>query len=187
MPIERKRRIFRASALTPPHRLPGLRPTLVAGVVAVLLAGGLVLLLRPTAPYGRMTAGGFTVTAAPAAVAVVDGETLRLAGSVVRLRGVVAPARGRVCRRGDGTSFDCGAAAAQGLARLLHDRAVTCRVAGRDQAGFPQGICVADGADLNAAVISAGWARAEPGVPALAAAEDAARAAGRGLWAVAAF
>ena len=146
-----------------------------------------MLLLRPTAPYGRMTAAGFTVTAAPPAVAVVDGETLRLADSVVRLRGVVAPARGRVCHRDDGTSFDCGAAAAQGLARLLRDRAVTCRVAGRDQAGFPQGTCVAGDADLNAAVISAGWARAEPGSPALAAAEAEARAAGRGLWTAAAF
>lgn len=187
MPIDRKRRIFRPAPLAPARHLPRLRPTLAAGSAAVLLAAGLVLALRPTAPYGRVSATGITVSAPAAGVAVIDGETLRLADSVVRLRGVVAPARGRQCQRADGHGFDCGAAAAQGLAGLVGNRAVTCRVTGSDAAGFPQGRCSAAGTDLNRAVVAGGWARAEPDMPGLAEAEAAARAANRGLWGAAAF
>ncbi len=187
MPIHRRRRIFRAGPLAPSRRGLGLRPTLAAGVLAVLVAGGIVLLLLPATLFGRVPAGSDSLTVAAAAVAVVDGETLRLDDRVVRLRGVLAPPRGRVCRRGDGAAFDCGAAAADGLARLVGDRDVTCRLAGRDRSGFPQGTCRAGGADLNRAMIAGGWARAEPGTPALAAAEAEARAGARGLWAASAF
>ena len=187
MPIDRRRRIFRAGPLAPPRRGLGLRPTLAAGAALVVLAGGVALLSLPSALFGRVPAGGASLTVTSAAVAVVDGETLRLNDRVVRLRGVRAPARGHACHRADGSSFDCGAAAADGLARLVRDHAVTCRLAGPDRGGLAEATCLADGADLNRAVIAAGWARAADGSPTLGDAEAAARAAGRGLWAAAAF
>lgn len=187
MPLHRKRRIFRSGPFAPPRRAFGRRPTLVAGAAAVLLVGGVALLVRPTALLGRVTAGTGTLDAAPAAVSVIDGATLRLDAQVVRLRGVAAPPRGRACHRPGGAAFDCGAAAADGLARLVRDDVVHCRLQGHDAQGFPQATCTAGGAELNRAVIAAGWARAEPAAPQLAAAEGQARAAGRGLWAVGGF
>ena len=165
----------------------GLRPTLVAGAALVLVVGGVALLSMPSAPFGRVPAESVRLSVAPALVAVVDGETLRLDDRVVRLAGVAAPPRGRGCQAADGRRFDCGAAAAEGLARLVADRALTCTLAGRDRSGLQQATCTAGGAELNRAVIAAGWARAEHAPPALAAAEQEARAAGRGLWQSSAF
>lgn len=187
MPIDHKRRIFRPGPLAPPRRSLAVRPTLALAVAAVLLVAGIALLSRPTNLFGRVPAGAGTVQAGPEAVAVVDGGTLRLDQRVVRLHGVAAPVRGRPCQGADGHEFDCGGAAAERLANLVRDRAVTCRLVGHDAAGRAQAICAAGGTELNRAIVAAGFARATPGEPALSAAEAEARAARRGLWADAAF
>lgn len=187
MPIDRKRRIFRPGPLAPPRRTLPVRPTLVLGVAAVLLVAGVALLSRPATLFGRVPVAAGTVQAGPEAVAVVDGGTLRLDSRVLRLRGVAAPVRGRPCHGADGRPFDCGGAAAEQLAGLVRDRAVTCRLVGHDAAGRAEAICTAGGTELNRAIVAAGFARAAPGEPALDAAEAEARAARRGLWAGAAF
>jgi endonuclease YncB( thermonuclease family) len=183
VPIQRRRRIFRPDTLGPPHGLFGVRPTLIVGVAAVALAGGAVLLSLPSTLFGRVPTVSGTLRAVPATVAVVDGATLRLGDRVVRLRGVVAPARGRPCQAQDGHVFDCGAAAADGLAALLRGQLVACTLAGRDGSGFPEGICMAGNTELNRAVIVAGWARAGGDASAaLRAAEVAAQVGQAGLW-----
>ncbi len=187
MTIDRKRRIFRPGPFAPPRRTLPVRPTLAAGVVVVLAVAGIALLSRPATLFGRVPAGAGTVQAAPDAVAVVDGGTLRLDARVVRLRGVAAPVRGRPCRGDDGRAFDCAGAAAERLAGLVRDRAVSCRLVGHDAAGRAQAVCTAGGTELNRAIVAAGFAHAEPGEPALGAAEAEARTARRGLWADAAF
>ncbi len=175
MPIDRKRRIFRSASLW---------PMVLIGLLCVAPIGGVAVKLLP--PAGRAPAAPETtmLRAEPPAVAVVDAATLRLADSVVRLRGVLAPRRGRACTGTDGHGFDCGAAAAEALAALVRDRAVACRLEGRDRSGIEQATCDADGADLGRQVIAAGWARAVGASPELRAAEDEARGAGRGLWRV---
>jgi endonuclease YncB( thermonuclease family) len=118
--------------------------------------------------------------AAAADVAVLDGETLRLGERIIRLHGVSAPARGEAC----GPVADCGRAAAAELARLVRDRALECRIYGRDGFGRGLGVCRAGGVDVNAALVGAGWARVEgSGQPALASLEAAARGDARGMWA----
>ena len=119
------------------------------------------------------------LSADPGTVVVIDGETLRLNGRVVRLGGVEAPMRGDLCSGG----ADCGGAAAGALARLVRDRRVECRLAGRDPFGRPFATCDANGTDLSRAIVAGGWARAQPGVPALANLELRARRQGAGLWA----
>lgn len=151
--------------------------------VAVLASLGvlamLVTVLRPGALMGsapRTPDWG----ALPADVRVVDGETLRLGERVLRLWGVEAPGRGQAC----GAVADCGGMAAAELARLVQNRAVECRIQGQDRFGRALGICRAGGLELNASLVSAGWAEADAvAMPALAPLERAARAAGRGMWA----
>jgi len=119
--------------------------------------------------------------ALPAEVRVVDGETLMLGDRVIRLYGVAAPALGQVC----GILGDRGRMAANELARLVRDRAVECRIEGRDRFGRALGSCKAGGVDINTALVAAGWATVgeQPmPMPSLIPIEAEARATGRGLW-----
>jgi endonuclease YncB( thermonuclease family) len=118
-----------------------------------------------------------------AEVRVVDGDTLRLGDRTVRLARIAAPERGEECADGAGRRFDCGAAAAEALSRLVNGRSVVCLVSGRDRFGRGLGQCKAGGAELNAGLVHTGWALALEGDPALLQLEVEARRAARGLWA----
>ncbi len=106
--------------------------------------------------FGQMTAEPRIISAAPAQVAVIDGDTLRLDGTVVRLSDVQAPPRGQACAAGP----DCGGQATAVLASLVRNRRVECRVSGHDGMGRPAARCDAGGQDVNVALVATGWARA---------------------------
>lgn len=187
MGLHRRRRIFNGSLSSRPgggDRRRGLVAWVAAGTA--LLGVGAVL-LQPAELFGRAPAMTGTLLAPAAEVAVVDGQTLRLGDAVVRLQGVAAPSRGTLCLRPDNSRFDCGAEASAALARLLRGLAVSCRLFGRDTAGFVQGLCEAGERDVNRLMVASGWARARSSAPGFAAAsfteeEEQARAAHRGLW-----
>ena len=126
--------------------------------------------------FGQMSAEPRVISAPAPKVAVIDGDTLSLAGVVVRLSGLTAPPRGKACAAGP----DCGRSATAALAEMVQDRGVECHVSGRDGMGRPSGRCLANGRDLNVALVDAGWARA--GSSALSAEEYDARTHKRGIW-----
>lgn len=143
------------------------------------LTAGLIMVGMSSDLFGRGQPGPDHVHADPGQVAVIDGETLRVAGSIIRLAGVAAPERGDICRGGR----DCGGAATSVLAGLVRDRRIECQLSGHDRLGRPFGACDANGTDLSRAIVAAGWARAQPQDPALADLELRARRQGAGLWA----
>lgn len=153
---------------------------MLAGMLAVLGTGGLVMVGLSSDLLGHASPGAERLSADPGKVAVIDGETLRIEGRVVRLGGVDAPTRGDLCRGG----ADCGGAATTALAGLVRDRRVECRLTGRDRLGRPFATCDAGGTDLSRAIVASGWARAQSGAPDLADLELRARRQGAGLWAV---
>ena len=171
-----RRRIFRPASS--PRRLRGTVAVLgLAGIVTLGLGLGLPGNLFGSAPALQSWA------AAPADITVVDGETLRLGDRTLRLKGLDAPGRGETCRNAGGVAFDCAAASAQALARLVNGRSIACEIQGRDSFGRGLGRCAAGGLDVNQELIAAGFAIAAPGSRgALASAEAEARQAGRGLW-----
>ena len=180
MSLQRPRRIFHA--YQPRRRLP--RPGRAVSLAALgLVAGGVVAMAAiRTSLFAPAHTATPALLAAPARqVAVIDGETLRLADTVIRLRGLTAPARGEPCPA-EVPSHDCGAAAAGTLVRLIGDSLVQCRLHGRDGQGRPLASCTAGGVALNQAIVAAGWARARADTGPLAQAEAAARARGLGLW-----
>ncbi len=126
--------------------------------------------------FGQMTAEPRIISAGAGQVAVIDGDTLRLDGTVVRLSDVQALPRGVSCAAGP----DCGAQATAVLASLVQDHRVECRVSGHDDRGRPAARCAAGGQDVNIALVSTGWARASG--PVLDAAETDAKAHRRGIW-----
>ncbi len=155
-------------------------------VAGLMVAAGVSLAMRPhrdAPPPPMPIAAADELVAQPAEVAVVDGGTLKLGDRVIRLFGVEPPSRGTPCGTRDGAGQDCAAAAANALAAMLRDLPVACRFTGVDALARPYAICRANGTELNTAVIAAGWARADIERPELRSAEQAARAAHRGVWA----
>lgn len=172
-----RRRIFKPASSS--RRLGG-----VLGVVGLAVAGSVLIAMALPSDLFDSTPPPQSWTAPAAEVRVVDGETLRLGARTLRLYGLDAPERGYPCRDATGQPFDCGAASAQALARLVEGRPVSCRVRGHDRYGRGLGLCEADGAELNSALVSGGWALADASaLPALGPVEAAARLSGRGLWA----
>jgi endonuclease YncB( thermonuclease family) len=145
-----------------------MRRALFALAVLALVAAG--TLRAPDGPQG--------------AARVIDGDTLAIGGTTVRLHGIDAPERGQACDRA-GQAWDCGAFAARVMADLIGGRPVTCDPPrDTDRHGRSVARCRAGGTDLGAAMVAAGAATAYRRYStAYVAAEDRARAAGRGIWA----
>jgi len=178
--INRKRRIFRPAGL--PSRRPSRSVTLTVLAGALIVTGGAWLGLQPSEAPASSTPPGH-LTAESTQTRIVDGNTLILGSRTVQLEGVRAAVRGTMCEAAGGTHFDCGAAAANALADIVHGSAVDCALNGAGQGGRPLAACSAGGRDINLTMIASGWARAEPHMPALHDAEQRARAGRMGLWA----
>ncbi len=180
MPVRRPRRIFAQNSSGLNGGTVG--RTVAAGLFGALAGAFVVMLALPSDLFGRVPQPSGTVSAEPAAIAVVDGDTLRVHDTVLRLQGVAAPPRGRMCQRDDGTSFDCGAAAAAALADLVRNRRVVCQLAGRDDTGYPQAQCIAGETDINRQLVANGWAHARTDAPTFGPEETRAHSELRGLW-----
>ncbi len=93
---------------------------------------------------------------------VVDGDTLHVNDIRVRLRGVDAPESGQSCRDARGKPYPCGKWATEVLT-LLAAGGARCELAGdeRDRYGRWIADCFgAGGANINAAMVKAGYALA---------------------------
>lgn len=93
---------------------------------------------------------GFTllVSAVAGDVYIVDGDTLVISGTPVGLAGVDAPA----------ADTAAGEAARVAMQDFTDGKTVTCRLTGNTGSWRRSGICYADGEDVGAALISAGYA-----------------------------
>ncbi len=112
-------------------------------------------------------------------VQIIDAGTLRLDGTLVRLFGVDAPGKEQTCRDAAGAAYTCGQRAIAFLRMLVHGKMVNCTTGYSDTTA----ICYADAKDLGQALVRAGWAVRAPGTHLYRADEQAARRAGRGMWA----
>jgi endonuclease YncB( thermonuclease family) len=157
-------------------------PTVVAGLLGALGGAALVVTAMPSDLFGRVPVLSGTVSADAPQVAVVDGSTLRLRETVIRLYGLTSPTRNQTCQVAGTAAFSCGVEATRALSALVSGHSVTCRLAGRDGSGFPEGRCDAGGTDVNRALIAAGWALARGDASDLAVDESEARSLHRGLW-----
>ncbi len=110
---------------------------------------------------------------------VIDGDTLRIGAERVRLIGIDAPELDQTCRA-TGGGIACGKLAREHLRAIAESGQVRCSADGFDRYGRLLGRCSAGGIDLNATMVSDGWAVDYGGY---AAEEHQARQAGRGIWA----
>jgi endonuclease YncB( thermonuclease family) len=126
-------------------------------VLALLLAG---------APAALTRAQGDAFAPPPPAVSlgmirgpaeVVDGDTLDIGGWRIRLHGIDAPERDQPCLRGS-RRWDCSAASAQALERLIGNAEVVCLPV--DPPSFRRivGRCWVGGTEIGGWMVWAGWA-----------------------------
>ena len=115
----------------------------------------------------------------------IDGDTIEIAGQRIRLHGIDTPEKGQLCEA-DGMPWQCGQEAAIALADAIGRTWVDCIEQNRDRYGRVVAVCRfggPSGRDIGAYMVEEGWALAYRKysmdyVPN----EDAAKAAGKGLW-----
>lgn len=118
-------------------------------------------------------------------IAVIDGDTLQMAGRVVQLAGIDAPELGQVCVHG-GQDWPCGLRAAYALHKLIELAAdpVTCTGLTELPGGIVRATCEAGTENLSLTMLRSGYAAALPDAARYYRdAEEKARAADLGLWA----
>ncbi|KPF72924.1 hypothetical protein IP69_01160 [Bosea sp. AAP35] len=115
------------------------------------------------------------------AARVIDGDSLRLAGEELRLQGLDAPELRQSCTDRSGRPVDCGRVARRALEAMLARGIVTCEIGKRDRYGRGLATCRQGETDINATLVREGHAVAYGGYRAE---EAAAKAAGRGIWAL---
>lgn len=87
---------------------------------------------------------------------VVDGDTVRFGPQFVRLMGIAAPEKGQTCDEGQWHPWPI---ARKALEDFIAGRPVTCRQVDLDgPGGRPVAQCHAGADDLQAMMVSAGWA-----------------------------
>lgn len=115
---------------------------------------------------------------------VLDGDTLRIRGTVVGLHGIAAPGLSQRCESATGESVACGATAARALAERIGEASVSCELRGIDASRRTIAVCRVGDEDLSAWMVANGLAVADRLRTADYDAQSAkAWAKRRGLWA----
>jgi len=114
---------------------------------------------------------------------IVDGDTLEIGAIKIRLASVDAPESDQVCLDANNKRWTCGIEARNRLAAHVGSRSIDCVSTGTDAYKRTLAVCTVAGENLNRWMVQQGWALAfvrysKEYVPD----EEAARAAGRGLW-----
>ena len=113
---------------------------------------------------------------------VIDGDSIEVTGQEIRLHGIDAPEFKQTCIAG-GKTWRCGRQATRALARKVSGRKVVCAQRGRDRYGRVIAVCRKNREDINAWLVSQGWALAyRRHSRAYVDEEAAAQAAKRGIW-----
>ena len=112
-------------------------------------------------------------------------QTIAIAGQAIDLYGIDAPENEQTCGAAD-RPWRCGQEAGFALAFFVASNWVTCIERGRSADGVLAAVCFAGGVggpDIARNQVKNGWALALPGTQdGYGAEQEAARAAGVGLW-----
>jgi len=147
------------------------------GLAFTVLAFIVAALLSPPPAWAGEIAGR---------ASVIDGDTIEIAGTRIRLNGIDAPESAQICRDAGGRRYRCGALSAAFLDDFLsRSRPARCRQVDTDRYGRVVALCRrADGADVQSAMVTAGWALDWPrySKKAYAGLQEEARRNGAGVW-----
>lgn len=114
---------------------------------------------------------------------VIDGDTIEIHGIRIRLDAIDAPESAQLCLNADGKRYRCGQASALALADMIGRSTIRCEPRGRDRYRRIIAVCFKGATDLDAWMVSEGWAVAfrKYGIDYISQ-EDGARLNRRGIW-----
>lgn len=105
-----------------------------------------------------LSASAATQSTITGTASVIDGDTIEIHGSRIRLHAIDAIESGQKCLLPNGEEWRCGAESANVLAQKIGHSPVECRVTDTDRYGRFVAKCFQKGQDLNAWMVSNGWA-----------------------------
>ena len=113
---------------------------------------------------------------------VIDGDTIIIHDVRIRFHGIDAPESSQFCTANE-KRLRCGQLAAMALDKRIGNQVVTCEQRDRDRYGRVVAVCSAGGDNLNAWMVSEGWAMAYRQYSLdYVNEENAASASKRGIW-----
>jgi endonuclease YncB( thermonuclease family) len=128
----------------------------------------------------------FALPAAAGDVVVRDGRTLQIGSTSYRLAGIDTPDMDQICLNDRADPWACGVGARDALAKLIGERAVSCRDLGPDPSYKARrlGACTIQGetVSLGQQMVQQGFAINVPGKDRFAGDEAKARIEHSGLW-----
>ena len=131
------------------------------GLVAGLWLAGQWLGDGGASALGVVPQGGSLGGAVIAGTArVVDGDTLRIGSTRIRIQGIDAPETDDVCRRPDGSRWDCGVWSTRVARELVAGQRVVCEDMGERSHDRVVARCLVGDRDFSEAMLRAGAARA---------------------------
>ncbi len=92
------------------------------------------------------------------AARVVDGDTVEVQGVKIRLHGIDAPESKQQCQRTSGEFWACGKQATLALVEKISGSQIRCDGRDQDRYGRVIAVCFSGDTDLNAWMVSQGWA-----------------------------
>jgi endonuclease YncB( thermonuclease family) len=114
---------------------------------------------------------------------ISDGDTIKVKGMRIRLSGIDAPETDQTCINKAGKTYACGIAARDTLTGLIQGRTITCTGDEIDRYGRRIMTCSVRQTDINAAMVTGGWALAFRRYSEIyVSQEQTARARQAGLW-----
>jgi endonuclease YncB( thermonuclease family) len=141
--------------------------TWIAGFVAAFLVA------RPASHAGDLSG----------VARIIDGDTIALGELKIRLQGIDAPESDQVCLDSHGARWTCGIEARDRLSEHIGGRGIDCTPNGQDRYQRILAVCHLGAEDLNAWMVTQGWALAFVRYStAYIHNEETARAAVRGMW-----
>ncbi|NQV82603.1 MAG: thermonuclease family protein [Rhodospirillales bacterium] len=90
---------------------------------------------------------------------IVDGDTLEVNRTKIRMHGIDAPESKQSCQINAG-SYRCGEKSTAALAELIGTSTVRCEAKDQDRYGRVVAVCFVGQTNLNASLVSQGWALA---------------------------
>ena len=91
---------------------------------------------------------------------IIDGDTIEIHGQRIRLNGIDAPESRQTCMA-DGVTWPCGQSATDALAAFIGGESVRCEGKGSDRYGRTIATCTVQGEDIEAWMVTNGWALAK--------------------------
>ena len=143
----------------------------------------LAIWIALVAYFGTAVTVSLSAPAIQGTASVIDGDTIEIRGERIRLDAIDAPESSQLCLDADSKRYRCGQKSAFALADFIGRSVVSCDPKGRDRYKRVIAVCYKGETNLNAWMVSQGWAAAyrKYGIDYIAQEEEA-RLARRGIW-----